>query len=131
MSVPGGPGAAEASQYRAPVGLLEKLMAAVRPEFRAGVLVFDLADPVFGGESCLVPQCGRTARAIGMCHGHHQRWVHAGLPDPGAFAVSDEAAGPWFGHASLTGCEVPGCGFGSARRQMCSTHLRAWSVPRA
>jgi hypothetical protein len=124
VSGPGGPDAAEAGRPAA--GWLEKLMAAVRPEFRAGVLAFDPADPVFGGESCLVPQCGRTARAIGMCHGHHQRWVHAGGPDPGAFAVSGDAAGPWFGHAPLTGCEAPGCGFGSASRQMCSRHLRAW-----
>jgi hypothetical protein len=35
-------------------GLLEKLMAAVRPEFRADVLVFDPADPVFGRGVCLV-----------------------------------------------------------------------------
>ena len=38
VSAPGGP-----------AGLLEKLLAAVRPEFRADVLVFDPADPVFGG----------------------------------------------------------------------------------
>ena len=111
---------------RAPAGLLGKLMSSVRPEFRAGVLVFGPADPVFGGDACLVPQCGRTARAAGMCHGHHQRWVHAGRPDLGAFAMSGVAVGPWFGHAPLTGCEVPGCGFGSASRQMCSRHLRAW-----
>ena len=73
-----GPDAAPGGQDRAPAGLLGKLMAAVRPEFRAGVLVFDPADPVFGGDACLVPQCGRTARAIGMCHGHHQRWADAG-----------------------------------------------------
>ena len=89
-------------------GLRETLIAAPRPEFRHDILVFDPADPVFGGDACRVPQCGRTARAIGMCDGHHQRWVHAGRPDPGAFAASAEAAGPWFGHAPLTGCKVPG-----------------------
>src|SRR5258706_10500075 len=31
------------------LGLLGRLMAAVRPEFRADELVFDPADPVFGG----------------------------------------------------------------------------------
>jgi integrase len=101
-------------------------MAAVRPEFRAGVMVFATADPVFGGDACLVPQCGRTARAVGMCNGHHQRWAHAGRPDLKAFAESAEAAGPWFGHAPLSGCAVPGCGFGSASRQVCPRHLRAW-----
>jgi hypothetical protein len=62
-----GPDTADGGQHRAPAGLLEKLMAAVRPEFRAGILVFDPADPVFGGDACRVPQCGRTARAVGMC----------------------------------------------------------------
>jgi integrase len=121
-----GPGAADGGQHRAPAGLLEKLMAVVRPEFRADVLVFDPADPVFGGDACRVPQCGRTARAVGMCYGHHQRWVHAGRPDPGAFAVSQDAAVPWFGHAPLAGCKVPGCGFGSDRQRLCPRHLRAW-----
>ena len=101
-------------------------MAAVRPEFRADVVVFDPADPVFGGDACRVPQCGRTARTVGMCYGHHQRWVHAGRPDPGAFTVSEDAAVPWFGHAPLAGCKVPGCGFGSDRQRLCPRHLRAW-----
>src|SRR6266568_8911372 len=101
-------------------------MAAVRPEFRADVLAFDPGDPVFGGDACRVPGCGRTARAIGMCYGHHQRWVHAGRPDPGAFAASGEASGPWFGHAPLTGCTVPGCGFGAARRRLCPRHMNRW-----
>ncbi|MGH3235237.1 MAG: tyrosine-type recombinase/integrase [Streptosporangiaceae bacterium] len=122
----GGPDAAGSGRSRAAAGVLEKLMAAVRPEFRAGVLVFDPADPVFGGAACLVRQCGRTARAVGICNGHHQRWVRAGRPDLSEFAVSGEAAGPWFRHAPLTRCGAPGCEFGSARGQMCSRHVRAW-----
>ena len=39
-------------------GLLGRLAAAVRPEFRASVLVFDPADPVFGRGVCLVDGCG-------------------------------------------------------------------------
>ena len=46
-------------------GLLEKLMAAVRPEFRADVLVFDPADPVFGRGVCLVDGCGWPCTAAG------------------------------------------------------------------
>ena len=38
-------------------GLLEKLLAAVRPEFRSDELVFSPQDPVFGGRPCLVPGC--------------------------------------------------------------------------
>ena len=70
MSGPDGPDAAEAGQYRAPVGLLEKPMAAVRPEFRAGVLTFDPRDPAFGGPPCAVPGCERPARIRNLCWGH-------------------------------------------------------------
>jgi hypothetical protein len=34
--------------------LLEQLLGAVRPEFRAEVLVVATADPVFGGGACRV-----------------------------------------------------------------------------
>ena len=44
-----GPDAADAGYCRVPSGLLEKLMAAVRPEFRAGDLVFDPRDAVSAG----------------------------------------------------------------------------------
>jgi hypothetical protein len=67
VSVPGGPDSAESGQYRVPGGLLEKLMAAVRPEFRSGELVFDPADPVFGGAICRADSCPRTARGGQVC----------------------------------------------------------------
>lgn len=124
MSRPGTPG--QAGERRAPAGLLEKLLAAVRPEFRADVLVFDPADPVFGGGACLVPGCARAARMVGMCAGHRGRWVQAGRPDRSAFAASDEAASPWLGHAPLAGCAVPGCGFGVHRRLLCRRHADKW-----
>jgi len=63
-------------------GLLAKLVAAVRPEFRADVLVFDPADPVFGRRGvCLVEGCGWRAHGSGMCQGHLLRWKAAGRPD--------------------------------------------------
>jgi hypothetical protein len=74
----GVPDAAGAGQDRALAGLLEKLMAAVRPEFRAGTLTFDPRDPVFGGPPCAVPGCERPARSRDLCWGHHQRWMSAG-----------------------------------------------------
>lgn len=54
-------------------GLLGKLMAVVRPEFRAEVVQLDPADPVFGGPLCQVPDCRRPARSRGLCLGHHSR----------------------------------------------------------
>ena len=47
------------SQAGRPAGLLEKLLAVIRPEFRREVLVFDPRDPVFGGPPCAVPVCDR------------------------------------------------------------------------
>ena len=82
MSRPGAPEPGQARQYRAPAGLLEMLMAAVRPEFRASVLVFDPADPVFGRGVCLVEGCGWRVHGSGMCQGHLRRWHAAGRPDP-------------------------------------------------
>ena len=73
-----------------PPGLLEKLVGAVRPEFRAGELVFDPRDPVLGGKPCLVPGCERTAAGHGLCQGHRQRWAAAGRPDAGEFAASTD-----------------------------------------
>jgi integrase len=106
-------------------GLLEKLTAAVRPEFRADVLAFDPADPVSGGVLCLVDGCARTARARGMCGGHHQRWVSAGRPDPGQFPVTITA--PWLGTRPLAGqCRVAGCGFGVKEQGMCARHASRW-----
>ena len=73
-----------------PPGLLEKLAAAVRPEFRGDDLVFDLRDPVFGGKPCLVPACERTAVGHGLCQGHRQRWAAAGRPGVREFAASTD-----------------------------------------
>jgi hypothetical protein len=69
-------------------GLLGKLMAAVRPEFRADELVFDPADPVFGGGVCRVDGCARTARGHGICQGHRNRWASEGRPDLEAFIAA-------------------------------------------
>jgi hypothetical protein len=54
-------------------GLLRKLVAVIRPEFRVDVLDFDPVDPVFGGPLCRVGDCRRPARSRGICLGHHAR----------------------------------------------------------
>jgi hypothetical protein len=63
-------------------GLLSKLMATVRSEFRADVLVFAADDPVFGGGACRVAGCERSAR--GSVTGRHARPRHRGAPAWGA-----------------------------------------------
>ena len=69
-----------------PAGLVEKLIAAVRPECRTDVLVFDPRDPVFGGPACAAG-CQRPARRRGLCPGHYERWRVAGKPDLAEFAA--------------------------------------------
>lgn len=117
-----GPETAGGGQHPGHAGLLEKLMGAVRPEFRENILVFDPADPVFGGASCAVHACERTAHYRGLCHGHHQRWVTAGRPEQ--YPADDDR--PWHGHGPLLSCRVPGCGFGIMGRQLCPRHLHSW-----
>jgi integrase len=120
-----GPDAADAGQHQAPAGLLEKLMAAVRPEFRAEILTFDPRDPVFGGPPCAVHGCERPARNRDMCWGHRQRWLQAGKPDPAGFTASTSPE--WSGHLPLPACEIPGCNFCQCGRGLCQMHHQQWS----
>ena len=100
-------------------------MAAVRPEFRAEVLVFAAADPVFSSGLCLVDGCGLAVHAAGMCGGH-PAVEKAGRPDPGQLPAAVTA--PWLGRGPLPSgrCLVTGCGFGVARRGLCRRHARRW-----
>jgi len=104
-------------------GLLRKLMAAVRPEYRAEVLGFDPADPVFGAPPCRVPDCRRPTRARGLCQGHHERWRQVGRPDLAEFAASTN---PRFAREVLAACQAPGCGYGIDGHGLCGRHLNLW-----
>ncbi len=119
---PGGEGLRE--QPGRPHGLLEKLVASIRPEFRAGVLTFDPGDPVFGGPPCAVPGCDRPARSRNLCWGHRQRWHQAGKPDLAVFTATTSPQ--WSGHLPLPGCQVPGCNYCQAGRGLCQMHHQQW-----
>ena len=82
-----GPDGQEACRPAAYPGLLAALMAAVRPEFRGDVLVFDPRDPVFGGPPCAVSGCDRPHRHRGLCLSHWQRW-RVRKPDFEEFAAA-------------------------------------------
>lgn len=105
-------------------GGLDRLAAAVRPEFRAEVLIFPAADPVFGGGACRVPGCRRAARGHGLCQGHHLRWAKQGRPDLEAFAAATGAG--WERQRPNGQCQVPGCGYGVARQGLCQLHAQRW-----
>jgi integrase len=105
-------------------GLLAKLMAAVRPEFRVDVLVSRADHPILGGGACRVPGCDRALRSQGMCTGHHLRWRSQGKPDLERFC--DTTSPGLVGTAKLLPCVAPGCGFGRYSHGLCDRHDRAW-----
>ena len=111
-------------QYRAPAGLLEKLMAAVRPEFRASDLVFDPRDPVFGGPPCAVSGCDRPQRGHGLCTLHWQRWRGSRGVSLAEFTATAEPG--WHGHLPLDSCVIDGCNYGVMGRGMCNRHFSRW-----
>lgn len=103
---------------------LERLLGAVRAEFRADVLVFAATDPVFGGGACRVVGCRRAARGHGMCQGHHLRWAKQGRPDLDMFAASTDPG--WARQRPNAACRVAGCNYGVARRGLCQSHAQRW-----
>ena len=125
MSGPGAPAASIAPSSTGHPGLLARLMATVRPEFRRDELVFDPEDPVFGGPLCTVSGCGRTARGRGLCEGHHQRWAEEGRPDLDHFAATTSPR--WRRQQPNAGCRIPECGYGVARDGMCQLHAQRWA----
>lgn len=123
MSRPDGERPAQDRQYRAPAGLLEKLMAAVRPEFRAANLVFATRDPVFGGPPCAVNGCDRPHRRHGLCISHGQRWRGSGISLEEFTATAEPG---WHGHLPLDPCVINGCNYGAMGHGMCSRHFSRW-----
>jgi integrase len=94
-------------------------MAAVRPEFRDGLLGFDPRDPVFGGPPCLVEECERPARNRGLCRWHYQQWCER-KPDFADFVASADPE--WRPRPAPAGCLVPGCEYASRARGLCPPH---------
>ncbi|TSD92837.1 site-specific integrase [Skermania sp. ID1734] len=105
-------------------GLLEKLLAAVRPEFRADLIDIDPSDPVFGGSHCRVRGCRRVGRTRNLCLGHHNRWLNTGRPDLELFSTTTDPL--LRGHAPLSPCRVPDCRFGQRSARLCSRHWWQW-----
>jgi integrase len=107
------------------VGLLEKLIAAIRPEFRVEVLVADPDDPVLGVKSCEISGCDRPIKQRGICNGHYLRWKRAGSPDLVTFRAAQVAA--QMGRRELDMCTVPDCRYGVAGHGLCCRHRDKWS----
>ncbi len=69
-------------------GLLGKLMASVRPEFRVDILIPGRGALVFDTAPCRVPGCVRQPRTRGLCKGHYYKWKDQGRPDIEVFAAT-------------------------------------------
>lgn len=105
-------------------GLLEKLMAAVRPEFRVDVLIPDPDDPVLGVKPCQIVGCGRPHHLRGLCSAHLRRWYQRGRPDLHVF-VADPGP-PMRGRRELDSCLVEGCRYGLSGHGLCRRHGQQW-----
>jgi hypothetical protein len=88
-------------------GLLGKLMACVRLEFRVDILVPERGGLVFDTAPCRVPGCVRQPRTRGLCKGHYYKWKDEGRPDIEAFTATASPEG--LGRKELTVCVAPGC----------------------
>jgi integrase len=113
--------AAEASGR---AGLLAKLLAAVRPEFRVEVYVPDPDDPVLGVKACVVAGCDRSFWLLGLCSAHARRWCARGRPELTEF-VADPGP-PLHGRSEPGSCTVAGCRYGTSGRGLCVRHRARW-----
>ncbi|MGB9307559.1 MAG: site-specific integrase, partial [Mycobacterium sp.] len=115
------------SPHRLPerTGLLGKLLARVRPEFRVEVYLADPDDQVMGRRQCEVPGCDRSRSESGLCRGHAGRWRARSRP---AMAVFLADPGPTLnGRRDLMPCSVSGCRYGSSGSGLCMRHRSAWT----
>ena len=108
-------------------GLLEQLMAVVRPEFRTDIYIPVPDDPVFAADQCAVGDCDRTAVSIrrGLCNAHAIRFRKRGRPPMEDFLA--DPGPPVRGRRPLAPCVVDGCRYGrGARNGLCSKHRDRW-----
>lgn len=107
-------------------GLLEKLLAAVRPQFRADLYVIDPDDPVLGRGTCAVDGCDRSRARLGLCSAHGARRHARGTPPLLEFLADP---GPALnGRRELTTCTVPDCFYGSSGHGLCLRHRDQWEA---
>lgn len=110
-------------------GLLERLMAVVRPEFRGDVFRPDRDDPIFIHGGCRLAHCPNlTSRpSRGLCDSHYQKWLRD--PDRGEFEawlarVDAELARR---RAGARVCDLAGCNRSTSHQGLCRRHVARWA----
>lgn len=105
-------------------GLLEKLLAAVRAEFRTEIYHPDPDHPVFISPQCAVTSCDRVTWQQDLCNGHVIRWRHRGRPPMENFLA--DPGRPVRGRGELAACSAYGCRFGVNGRELCMRQYDRW-----
>lgn len=109
---------------RGRAGLLEKLLAAVRSEFRTEIYRPAPDDAVFVAPACSVSGCDRIVSMRGLCNGHAIRWRHRGRPEMEDFLT--DPGRPVRGRQALSVCQIADCHYGNFGKSLCAKHYERW-----
>lgn len=105
-------------------GWQQRLLGQVRPEFRRGVIMVAIGDPVMGFPACVVAGCPRPGMVRAMCTAHHQRWLGEGRPPlPGWVPTANPDIR---GRTELQLCLVERCRRGVTSSGLCAGHRLRW-----
>lgn len=106
--------------------LLERLMAVVRPEFRAEVFVPPRGHSVFFYGECALPSCVTAIHRprMGLCKAHHTWWLADGRPAVETWLP--DADRRRIAATDVEGCAISGCNRAARRCRLCARHSDAW-----
>ncbi|MEU3774249.1 tyrosine-type recombinase/integrase [Streptomyces sp. NPDC032472] len=113
---------------QAATGLLAKLMATVRPEFRAEVFCPPRDSPTFFPGECRVPSCpsALTMGRLLLCRTHHHRWAAADRPaDLDTWSAEEDTR--LHQRNQVLDCLLSGCNRARAARGLCHRHAWRWN----
>ncbi|MEV8632644.1 tyrosine-type recombinase/integrase [Streptosporangium sp. NPDC051023] len=113
---------------RPSTGLLERLVAVVRPEFRAEVFHPPKNSPVFFQGICRIPSCPTAISfaAKELCQGHYQRWKASPGSDLEAFVAEEDVA--TLARMTILSCAIRGCQRARKAHTLCHRHVLAWAA---
>lgn len=104
-------------------GLLDKLLTAVRAEFRTEIYHPAPADPVFVASQCAVADCDRVIAQLGLCTGTSSG---GGSGDAGDGGLPRRPGPPVRGRQVLPSCRIGGCRYGRFGKGLCCKHYDRW-----